>query len=678
MNSNTITLESEKTKTIQILFLSLVLFGFIYANYEYLHWKTFYQAFIGQIFLSIGLFFHKKKTRKDLILTSSEYFGLFYFILIASWVVASTIYFHKLGRYFHAPDFFRYFVIFIPLIFFREARKKTHEKSFLSSFFLIAILLLSSISFSYLFLEIPETAILLGLPLLVVSSRSVFDLNPSTKIFLFLAVIFLATHCFVGYNSFSTLVYLSIFFLGFVVLLYSEEVSVSYFVLIFILNLINIFIYQIYNLGGFSFFVKNPSPLLNSNRISGSNALYLVFIVSIWAKGVFHHKKVFFTWIIFLILFLVFNFFQYSRGGVVSILLGILFYFILIHFDKKRAYRFFYVLFLFSLVCLMLLPFWIQFLSQGMDINLEKWDHFSSGRIDLWTHFFRIFQEFELSQKVLGLGLGEHNFFLNYLQMNAGETTLNFATQADGTYIHTHNLLFTLLFYYGGIGFVLFLFSSGFLFWKIQKKVRVNRSIIPYAIAPVIFLAHNSFDSLLDTASIVVLLAYFGSFLLESWPRDLSPWERYLVWTMKIAITSFLLIRIFQWEDYHRKELIQKITWTESLDCKFAHVPEIEKIAIEYPLDPDLEFFHFPRQRKSQENLLYQYFYWKKYPTSENLNRMLSVWESCRQHHFRAYLCEYLSPKAEYGNIFQKWDSRFWIADKFKPCFGSNHENIEE
>lgn len=613
---------------LNLLFAFVLLVFFIIATFDFLHWKTFYQTFLGQVFLSIFIFFIGK--RKFYITRS--YLFLFYMILLGAWVSASSEFFYKLGRKENALDLFRYFCGLVPIIFFLESRKKDFPNRGIFRFLTFSILLYTSISFNYTYFRIPEIGFFLALPILLLLLKRNLDITVSRKLFFFGIILFLSFHSLLTHNSFSSLIIYANLFLATFLFLQKTRLPLGYYITILVLNFAHIFMYELETFGKFDFFQKISSPLLNTNRIANYYSLFLVLPFLYITISKIRTRNNFFIMlsICLLITFVLLN--SYSRGALIGIALSVFIYIAVLFQFKKIA--------LFGLSFTFLLQFLpvIVFLGTKFGYNFFlKYNEMSAGRIEFWNQFLEIFSSFNMQAKLIGLGVGEQNFFISYIHSNTSQIILDFVKDTDGSLIHPHSLLLSILTYFGILGIILWLWFIVLIF----KKVYFAKGyFVVYSISFLIFFIHNIFDSLETTLSLIISLAHFFGFFFQR--NSLTFNDSSKVFKIVFYVLGFfLLVRGYHYVEYFKTLAKQHPTWKNVRSCQFAYVPDISKINEKDKPKQNINFLAFPEFRRSQENFLYALQYYKKFPSSENYNLVEESLNVCLKHHFQPILCKF-------------------------------------
>ncbi|MCX7997822.1 MAG: O-antigen ligase family protein [Leptospiraceae bacterium] len=553
-------------------------------------------------------------------------------IFLSSIITSATEFFYKLGRSQNFLDLFRHFVGLIPVIFFREIGLSKFKHHGTTRFLVFCVLLLTSISFNYTYFRVPEFGFFLALPFFIHWIENQISISENIKIAILLLFTLLFFHSFISYNSLSSLVMYSILFLGSLIFLIRTRLPLGYYFIILILNLSNIITFEVQTLGEFPLLKKISFPLLNTNRVSDYYALFLVLPFFYLGFSYFQSKKSFFISLAILLCIILALLSNYSRAAFLAISFVVLFYITLLwNLTKLRVILFFFF-YLF-----LLLPLWVYLstkLGYGFFQSLTDW---SAGRIEFWNQFLEIFQRLDLKQKILGLGIGEQNFFISFMDTKTAGIVLDFVKGTDGSFIHPHNLFLSILFYFGLAGAIFYLIGVLF-FLKFFHTTSQRKAI--YSLSLILFLVHNSLDSLENTLSLVIILAHFLSSSFSKKTFIYSSKSRFFPVVLGIVVL-FLLFRSYHSLYNHKNFSIQSKTWKDVRSCQFAYIPDIAKIQEQYKLSLPFDWFLFPELRRSQENFLYAFNYYKKFPTKENYEIVEKTLEICNKKHFRAPLCKF-------------------------------------
>ncbi|PJZ86263.1 hypothetical protein CH364_08895 [Leptospira harrisiae] len=654
-------------KNLFVLILFLV-FGrtLIFVSQTQLHIKTFYQTIFNLSILSISikLVFNRKIDieRYDIRLLG----WLAYWIGVASFFNSLAVNYYKLGRYYWDPDIFRFIPFLIPCFFFLLLKNYRSSK-FILQFHILCIFCLTGISYSFLFSEFPELAFLLLYPLVI--ARISPEFNKSSKkihrsvyaifILFFLSVVF-------GFNSQGYLVYFGLFLLVYLLLSFSVELNLNLLLVIFAFNILQVISRHYYANETVLMFTKDSSSIMNSNRVAAYLGIHIAYLLFGFKRAKNNNESLFYAFCLGLLFFTSLN--QISRASIIASVVIIFTYFAVRFFRYSYLKYFLFLLFL-LLFFIHFLPLHFLFFENIIGFDWSMLDTLSSGRLELWKAFFKIFISLEPIRWFFGLGFGEHNFLLAYLPQKIGIVLETFATKADGAYLHTHNLPTTILFYGGFLGFGLYLFflflfvRSCFLVIKEKSEFQLAHFAILY------FLIHNSFDMLLDVYPVCLLLALsFNPLLInkEEEHNIVSHKKLKLFFFPILIIFSIFLISrlIYKYEFFYNQTVINRY-YDKNHKCNLVRFPQ--ENVIEKPKILNLSSFSilppdFPSYRYSQEKFLFHYsqLHSSSQTPLKNYDQILGY---CEKHHFRPILCE-INLKHWRGEDVEA----LWIGKRVEDC----------
>jgi hypothetical protein len=312
------------------IYALILLVIFSWVNINILHWKTFYQTLISQVLIYIlWEIYNYKKYNKFFIFSSVVILlSVTYWTILSSLINSITVDFYKLGRYAWHIDFFKYSIGLIPLIIAFSVSKYKD----LSRAYIYLILLLTSISFYYTFLDVPEISLFLSVPLLIETKTNRLSyFNP----ILILSLLFMLMEQIVfGHISFYGYGILCNLLLAFAIINQRQNVSINFYILLIVIGAIHIITRQYINQGSLEFFSKDSSSILNSNRVSG----YYVLFIPIALKLINFNKFNRFTLkgILIFVLISTVLLFQFSRGAIAGCTLSTLFFIVFNIFKQKK------------------------------------------------------------------------------------------------------------------------------------------------------------------------------------------------------------------------------------------------------------------------------------------------------------------------------------------------------
>lgn len=642
----------------------------VYISTSNLHLKTLYQSFFNLILLTIVCAYFLKKKRNEAI-PLERYYWLFYWIIVASVVNSIAENYYKLGRYYFDVDFFRFLPALIPLYFFVHKKDWEDQSKGMISFHFVSIFVLSSISYSFLFSEYPEVCLLFFYPL-IHESFDRFSLLFVKKNFVFFVLfLFFINSLVFGFSSQHFLTYLFLYLLIFFLYCFEFEIKVSFLLILLVCNLLEVLIRNYLITQEFVFFYKDGSSILNSNRVAAYTAIQIPLLLAAIKQK---FNKVNFVYLIsvsILVCFVLLN--QFSRASVFGVLIVLGTYLLFLQLKKDTFIYFLY--FLCPLVFLIhFSPIIVTILASPNIEIYEYLNQLSSGRLELWEIYFTLFNNLSLPQKIFGLGIGEHNFLLAYLPKELSTYLMQFATKADGSYLHTHNLPSTILFYSGFFGFISYILLILYYFYRflIQKDHHENR--IWCLLAVLYFLIHNAFDMLVDVYGFMLLFAY----LLKV--REPGKQEKTIFNCNQISKISFvplffclviygyfLCSRIYFKNEFFTNNALINQNFDQNASCKLVRFPERKPSETKYNISLNWNPFFvkdFPSYRYSQEIYLFQLSaLGNEANKPEVLNIKKRFYKECKRNHFRPVVCEMNSTDDKMVPY-----SGIWLSDIISDC----------
>ncbi|TGL04519.1 hypothetical protein EHQ43_14205 [Leptospira bouyouniensis] len=652
-------------------FLSLVfLIALIYISFSNLHLKTLYQTFFNLILLSIFCYFiFKFKLREEFKFNFGFYFWQIYWIIVAAYINSLAESYYKLGRYYFDLDFFRFLPSLIPLYFYFNYISFLQNKNRFFSFHVYSVIVLTSISYSFLYSEISEVSLLFFYPFFVeyLGKTSGYNLKNISLVFLSFCLLFLFSLLF-GFSSQYFLTYLFLFFLLFGIYSHTAYLNYKFIIVLLFLNGIEVVLRSYYLNESFILLSKDGSSILNSNRVSAYIAIHIPLVLFLFESNI---SKFFKSCLVLTVLFgtiILLN--QVSRASIFGLAIVIFTYLLYKIFSRKWFFCFLFFIFLFIML-LHFMPLISVWIGPGSYSQYDFLNQVSSGRWELWRIFYQIFTQLSVKEKVFGLGIGEHNFLLAYLPANVSPLLEDFTTKADGAYLHTHNLPSTILFYSGLVGLVFYLVFLGILLKKITKSILIEKRWIYPLLALIYFLIHNSFDMLIDVYGFMVIFIYQlnGNFtkneseFQSSEPKAIETISRYLFLILLLLgfYAYFLYSRLIYKHDYFVNNNIINQNFNKEKECNLVRFPGSDHLVknsdFQYNSE-NLIFKDFPSYRYSQEMFLFQMDSLNQTGNLSNRNVSFNqIFIECKKHHFRPILCEMNYPNSEL-DLSGKWLSQ--------------------
>ncbi|TGL10725.1 hypothetical protein [Leptospira meyeri] len=650
---------------VHILFL---IFGvtLVFVSQSHLHVKTFYQTIFNLSLLSILIkaIFNRTLNVKSFGLGS---FGwLVYWVGVASFFNSLAVNYYKLGRYYWDPDVFRFIPFLIPAFFFILLQRYKSSK-FILQFHVLCIFCLTGISYSFLFSEFPELSFLLVYPLLIARISPEFDgLSKEIHWSVYLVFILFFVSLLFGFNSQGYLVYFGLFLLVYFLLSFSFDLNLNLLLVIFTFNILQVISRHYFANDTVLLFTKDSSSIMNSNRVAAYLGIHVAYLIFGFRKAKSKSDSFYYTFCFALLLFTSIN--QISRASVIASTI-LIFTYGALKFFRYAYIKYFLSLLLFLLFIVHFLPLHFLFVEGIFGFDWFFLDTLSSGRLELWKAFYKIFISLEPIRWLLGLGIGEHNFLLAYLPKDIGIVLETFATKADGAYLHTHNLPTTILFYAGFLGFGLYLF---FLFLFIRScffiiKEKREFQLVHFAI--LYFLIHNSFDMLLDVYPLsLALVLSFNPLLRKKEEKQSLISQRkseLIVIVILVIFFGFLISRlIYKYEFFYNQTIINTY-YNRNHRCNLVRFPQ--ENVLQMPKILNFSSFSsfppdFPSYRYSQEKFLFHYSELYKDSKKEIENPEVTL-GYCEKHHFRPILCE-INLKRWRGEDV----SSLWIGKRVEDC----------
>lgn len=640
--------------------IGLVFFAsLVYVSLSNLHVKTLYQTCFNLIFVSIiGYVWISKKERLSFHSDLRSVYWLTYWVLVASFLNALAENYYKLGRYYFDVDFFRFIPALIPLYFFINKKEIDQGAIGLHSFHFLSIASLTSISYSFIYSEFPDVALLFFYPL-IQSSLKKQELGFYQKhyVFVIFFVLFLISF-FYGSNTQHYLTYLFLVILIYFLLNLNVDIKIIFILGLLAFNLLEVLLRNYFLNGEFNFLNKDGSSILNSNRVSAYTAIHIIFLLKFLKQGIGKISKIFIISLAALILLVLLN--QFSRSSFLGLLIVFVTYFVYLKANPSW-FRYFGISIYILVLVLHFIPIFASQLPETSFEEIKLFNQFSSGRVELWGIFASIFNELSLIQKVFGLGIGEHDFLLAYLPDNLSAHLTHFATKADGSYLHTHNLPSTILFYSGILGLVSYI-SILFIFaYQFFKKSRKNLNFIYGYLAVLYFLLHNSFDMLIDVYGFVLIFVFLLKDTVKKEEKDVllysSQFKKliYILICLILAIYGyFLFTRILYKNEFFENNAVINRNFNKNSECELVRFPNQNFGQINSKdklISENLLLGDFPSYRYSQEKFLFQLSELRNSQKSiGDLNIKNDLFKECKEQHFRPIVCE-INVGVQEGNL---------------------------
>lgn len=654
-----------KSIFVHILFL---IFGvtLVFISQSHLHIKTFYQTIFNLSILSIFIkfAFNRKVNVKSYGIDSL--YWLAYWIGVASFFNSLAVNYYKLGRYYWDPDIFRFIPFLIPVFFF-ILHKSYQSSKFILQFHVLCIFCLTGISYSFLFSELPELSFLLVYPLLIARISPEFNkLSKEIHRSVYLVFVLFFVSLVFGFNSQGYLVYFGLFLLVYFLLSFSFDLNLNLLLIIFSFNILQVISRHYYANDTVLLFTKDSSSIMNSNRVAAYLGIHVAYLLFGFREAKGKKDSFFYAFSFALLFFTSLN--QISRASIIASTV-LIFTFVAVRYLRYSYLKYFLSLLLFLLFFVHFLPLHFLFFESVFGFDWAWFDTLSSGRLELWKAFYKIFISLEPIRWLLGLGFGEHNFLLAYLPKNIGIVLETFATKADGAYLHTHNLPTTVLFYGGFLGFGLYLFFLGlfvrscFLIIKEKREFQLAHFAILY------FLIHNSFDMLLDVYPLsLILVLSFNPWLLKKEEKQNLINQRkseLFVYVLLIIFSTFLISRLFYKYEFFYNQTIINANFDKNHKCNLVRFPQENLIQVPKILNfSSFSIFppDFPSYRYSQEKFLFHYSELHRISKNELKNPEATL-GYCEKHHFRPILCE-INLRHWRGEDV----SSLWIGKRVEDC----------